>query len=70
MNETTGWEDEFEMIKISKNLEIFVFNSTKDIIQKYTFDGKLEKDYDTIEEADLIEIAETGKILVNDVKNF
>ena len=58
------------MIKISKNLEIFVFNSTKDLIQKYSFDGKLEKDYDTIEEADLIEIAETGKILVNDVKNF
>jgi hypothetical protein len=58
------------MIRINKNLEIFVFNSFTNFIQKYSFDGILVKEYGPIEGGDLIEITENDRILVNDAKNF
>jgi hypothetical protein len=85
LNETTGAflkkleliiEDEFEIIGCSKNSEIFIFVPIKQLIQKYSIDGKLEKEYDLTEEFDSInesksiQMTENGKILVNDKKNF
>jgi hypothetical protein len=84
LNETTGVflkkrdliEDEFEIIGISKNSEIFIFVPIKQLIQKYNIDGELEKEYDLIEELysidklKSIQINEYGKILINDKKNL
>jgi hypothetical protein len=85
LNETTGVflkkleliiEDEFEIIGCSKNSEIFIFVPIKQLIQKYSIDGKLEKEYDlteefnSINESKSIQMNENGKILINDKKNF
>jgi hypothetical protein len=84
LNETTGVflkkrdliEDEFEIIGISKNSEIFIFVPIKQLIQKYNIDGKLEKEYDLIEQLDStnesksIQMNENGKILINYKKNL
>jgi hypothetical protein len=84
LNETTGAflkkleliEDEFEIIGINKNSEIFIFITKKQLIQKYSIDCKLEKEYDLIEQFDsinelkTIQMNENGKILINDKKNL
>jgi hypothetical protein len=84
LNETTGVflkkleliEDEFEIVGINKNSEIFIFAPKKQLIQKYSIDCKLEKEYDLTEEFDSInesksiQMNENGKILINDKKNL
>jgi hypothetical protein len=84
LNETTGIflkklvliQGEYEIIGISKISEIFIFAPKKQLIQKYSIDGKLEKEYDLIEQFDSInelksiQMNENGKILINDKKNL
>jgi hypothetical protein len=69
-------QDEFEIIGFSKNSEIFILVPKKQLIQKYSIDCKLEKEYDLNEEFDSInelksiQMNENGKILINDKKNL
>ena len=64
-------EDIFEIVGITKLSEICVFYSTKHLIKKYNFNGKLETEYGPIEEdTESIQMTENGIILINDKKNL